>query len=279
MAETAAALGTWLTRASALPRQVPAVTRSGMRRDDCTYQAKGEESVLHLREVAMKRLGRTAAFALSTLLTLPAGQVRAAPTETVLSDFGGNHNGGNPTDAPIFDTAGNLYGTTFVGGAHGGGLAFELMPPAAGQSAWTEKGLYGFSNPGPEGWGPVGGLVFDSKGNLYGTTQNGGDYRIVCMFGIQLGCGTVFELLPPAAGNTRWSERLLWRFDRTDGSAPISPLIFDADGNLYGTTGPFASSVAARSLNCCRPPPAIADGASGSSGSSPATRTAGFPPG
>jgi len=97
------------------------------------------------------------------------------------------------------------------------------MPKAGG--GWTEKVLHNF-NTNANGYRPNSPLVFDPAGNLYGTTGGGGAY----------GSGTVFELTPKAGGG--WEHRILHNFghDAGDGSGPQSDLIFDAAGNLYGTT-------------------------------------------
>lgn len=105
-------------------------------------------------------------------------------TEKVLHSFGGSPiDGIDPVDTLIFDSAGNLYGTTSAGGAYGFGTAFELSPPTS--AGWTEKMLHSFGN-GKDGQYLAGGLVFDTSGNLYGTTIAGGAY----------GFGTVFEITP-----------------------------------------------------------------------------------
>jgi len=91
--------------------------------------------------------------------------------------------------------------------------------------------LYNFSG-GSDGAYPVGALVADKAGNLYGTTSEGGGGNC------SAGCGVVFELTPPATRGGLWSETVLYRFTGgSDGAAPQSNLIFDATGNLYGTTG------------------------------------------
>ena len=171
---------------------------------------------------------------------------------------GGNGDGGLPEAALIFDTAGNLYGTTGEGGAVGpggvaGGIVFELSPSQGG--GWTEKVLYNFCSvsdphrplgglssptrpPAGEfcldGAEPDTNLIFDAAGNLYGTTLIGG-YSVPCAYS---GCGTVFELSPTAGGS--WTEQVLYSFcpqtDCADGSTPTAGLIFDASGNLYSTT-------------------------------------------
>jgi len=100
-------------------------------------------------------------------------------TEKVLYAFSTSGAGTYPT--PILDSAGNLYGTTFSGGAYGGGVVFELTPSAGGN--WTENLLYSLGN-AADGSAPWGGLVLDSQGNLYGATLDGGAD----------GSGTVFEI-------------------------------------------------------------------------------------
>src|ERR1700689_802499 len=96
-----------------------------------------------------------------------------ASTFKVTYTFGANgtSDAALPGGRLVMDAAGNLYGTTVGGGAHGGGTVFELSPSANGD--WTEKVLYSFSGIA-DGGGPLGGVVLDAKGNLYGTTQQGG---------------------------------------------------------------------------------------------------------
>jgi uncharacterized repeat protein (TIGR03803 family) len=163
--------------------------------------------------------------------------------ETVLHSFN-QTNGLYPYAGVIFDSAGNLFGTTQYGGSSsttqpcssgtlpGCGTVFELKHRPDG--TWAEIVLHNFNFNGTDGFGPVGGLVFDKAGNLYGTTQQGGAFNY----------GTVFKLSP--AENGRWVETLLHSFndDGTDGFYPVSSLIFDGAGNLYGTTfkGGTASS-------------------------------------
>jgi len=125
---------------------------------------------------------------------------------------------------PILDKNGNLYGVANKGGLSGCqtgcGVVFENAHTAHG---WKQKILYKFH--GPDGSNPFGGLVFDGKGNLYGTTQEGGKY----------GNGTVFRLTPQADGT--WKETVLHNFHIfQDGSGPVSTMIFDKAGSLYGTS-------------------------------------------
>jgi uncharacterized repeat protein (TIGR03803 family) len=148
----------------------------------------------------------------------------------LLYQLAGTANGAGDGDEPaaglIFDQSGNLYGTTEAGGKYNEGTVFELTPGTGG--GWSEKVLYSFGSLGQhDGSVPLGSLVFDAEGNLYGTTANGGNST--CDFG----CGTVFELSPSTNG---WSETILYNFTGgSDGSGPAAGLIFDPSGDLYGT--------------------------------------------
>jgi uncharacterized repeat protein (TIGR03803 family) len=157
-----------------------------------------------------------------------------AYTFKVLHEFCAKTNcpDGEYPDSPlIMDGAGNLYGTTYVGGAKNYGTVFELVPnPKTGK--WSEKLLYSFcavkSPDCGDGIHPEGRLVMDG-GNLYGVAQGGG---------AQSG-GAVFELvLNKATG--KWIEKVLYSFcaksNCTDGQYPAYGPIMDASGNLYGTT-------------------------------------------
>jgi uncharacterized repeat protein (TIGR03803 family) len=156
-----------------------------------------------------------------------------AQTETVLFGFGGQDGGESPLGSLIFDSAGNLYGTTVLGGAYGGGTVFELSPVGGG--GWTETVLHSFDKNGADGYFPNSGLVFDAAGNLYGTTANaanGGIYED-CN---QLSCGMLFELSPAAGGE--WAEAIVSSFggNAAGGYGPVGGVVVDAAGNLYGVT-------------------------------------------
>jgi len=150
-------------------------------------------------------------------------------TETVLHSFGNGFDGWDPQAELVFDNAGNLYGTTQLGGAvfgHGdnnGGTVFRLSPGASG---WTETILYSFTGEylGPDPNLPAGSVVLDKNGNIYGVAQAGGAN----------GKGAVYQLTP--AGDGSYTESVIHSFDGTDGEDPDSTLVFDASGNLYGTT-------------------------------------------
>jgi uncharacterized repeat protein (TIGR03803 family) len=158
----------------------------------------------------------------------------AAWTETILHQFTGGADGVNPYSGLVFDSQGNLYGTTFFGGGTdctdaygdtGCGIVFKLRPTGSGD--WNETVLYRFQG-GGDGSGPFAEVIFDSQGNLYGTTLNGGNPKCVC--------GTVFKLTPKSSGE--WKKTILHVFAYGDGEgqSPYGMLVFDAPGNLYGTT-------------------------------------------
>ncbi len=160
-------------------------------------------------------------------------------SESVLYSFSGGKDGGGPEANLTFDAAGNLYGTAGWGGACGlCGVAFELSPNADG--SWKEKVIHSFKQGGEGGSGPNG-LTFDATGNLYGTTYVSGAFN----------SGTVFKLNSNPDGE--WKEKVLHQFTGgKDGGDPVAGmnLIFDATGNLYGTTT-FDGNLKCDSPNGC----------------------------
>jgi uncharacterized repeat protein (TIGR03803 family) len=147
--------------------------------------------------------------------------------ETVLYSFCKLSNctdGGYPVAGLILDTAGNLYGTTSEGGSHGSGTVFELTLV---DGTWNETVLYAFCSATncTDGATPKAGLIFDMAGNLYGTTYAGG--------GAGCSCGTIFRL---NLASGQWKQHTLRSFNGKDGYHPTAGLVFDALGNLYGTT-------------------------------------------
>lgn len=150
----------------------------------------------------------------------------AADTEQVIYNFTGGNDGGQPAAQLVFDSAGNLYGTTVAGGLYGCGTVFELNYSG---SQWNETVLYSFDCYGT-GKNPYGGVTVDNAGNLYGTTVAGGSGG-ECTGD---GCGLVYELTK--SGDT-WNEIVLYNFTGgDDGFGPGSAVVFDQAGNLYGTT-------------------------------------------
>ena len=149
-------------------------------------------------------------------------------SESILYSFGATDDDGtNPLAGLLADQAGNLYSTTFMGGANSDGTVFELRPPTGKSTQWSESVLLSFS--GDDGAYPVASLIADTLGNLYSTTLLGGANF----------AGAVFELSPPPGKSNQWSESVLHSFSSPgsgDGFFPLSDLIVDQWGNLYGTT-------------------------------------------
>jgi uncharacterized repeat protein (TIGR03803 family) len=169
-----------------------------------------------------RRLSQLIIVALAGLASaLTLSQPAQAATEKILYSFTGTMDGDGPNAAVIFDAAGNLYGTTEEGGTTASGVVFRLTPNSDG--TWSESVLYSFAGE-TDGYAPAGSLIFDGAGNLYGTTYGGGSE----------GGGTVFKLSPTVSGP--WTKTILLNFTGPNGSAPQANLIFDAAGNLYGTT-------------------------------------------
>lgn len=171
----------------------------------------------------------------SRLLTVAALMLAAVPAAwsgsyKVLHVF--KQNSQIPSSGLIVDAAGNGYGTTAKGGFNNAGTVYQLSPTTGYHI------IYAFSGH-PDGRNPQGNLVFDSAGNLYGTTVYGGTFAN-CSGG--LGCGTVFKLTPSKNGGP-WAETILYSFSgRDDGAAPQDGVILDANANLYGTTHDGGSS-------------------------------------
>ncbi len=150
----------------------------------------------------------------------------AADTEQVIYNFTGGNDGGQPAAQLALDSAGNLFGTTVLGGLYGCGTVFELNYSG---SQWNETVLYSFDCYGT-GKNPYGGVTVDNAGNLYGTTVAGGSGG-GCTGD---GCGVVYELT--RSGDT-WNETVLYNFTGgDDGFGPGSAVVFDKAGNLYGAT-------------------------------------------
>ena len=133
--------------------------------------------------------------------------------------------GANPWAGVVLDAAGNVYGTTYYGGAgcNGGcGVVFRL---SQSNGQWTEKVIHDFDVSGTDGYFPYASLIFDAAGNLYGTASESAPDRE----------GMVFELTPGADG--RWTETIIHNWGTCEyGCGPEAGVIFDQHGNLYGTT-------------------------------------------
>jgi len=170
------------------------------------------------------RIAITFAVFLSTLAFL--SPVARAQTFSMLYTFNGAPDGNSPWGAPVSDSHGNLYGTTWSGGLYGFGTVFKL------DTAGNQNTLHNFAG-GSDGANPWAGLIRDSAGNLYGTTYWGGGPHCFNNYG----CGTVFSVSPDRKGG--WTERVLYSFTggKRDGQYPgYGSLARDKAGNLYGTT-------------------------------------------
>jgi uncharacterized repeat protein (TIGR03803 family) len=141
--------------------------------------------------------------------------------KTTLYTFTGGDDGAYPGPGNlIFDQAGNIYGTTELGGFGGSGVVYELTPSNGG---WTESVLWYFYQ--EVGTIPYGGLIFDSSGNLYGTTSSGGT--------LGNDAGVVYQLSPSSSG---WTENILSYIEFRE-NATFSGVVMDGQGNLFGTSG------------------------------------------
>jgi len=146
-----------------------------------------------------------------------------------------NHADGVFVEGITLDAEGNIYGTTGLGGnpscSWGGGLGcgvvFELKRPTKNGGNWAFSVLYAFTG-NPDAALPVTGVTLDQKGNIYGTTNNGGTY----------GYGTVYRVSPPTQKGGPWTETVLYSLDSGTnmGSNAEGPVTFDESGNMYGTT-------------------------------------------
>jgi uncharacterized repeat protein (TIGR03803 family) len=143
-----------------------------------------------------------------------------ASTTRILHRFAYGNGGWSPFAALTLDSSGDLYGTTEAGGQYGHGVVFRLTPASKG---WKETIVHAFGQENG-GWYPDAAVVFNSRGDLFGTTTEGGpEFE-----------GTVFELVHESHG--RWTERVLDGFSLYSENIPEAPVVFDAEGNLFGTT-------------------------------------------
>jgi uncharacterized repeat protein (TIGR03803 family) len=146
-----------------------------------------------------------------------AFKLGADGTHTVLHWFeGGPNDGAYPSSGLTMDSAGNLFGTTFGGGAGGEGTLFKIS------AIGTESLVHSFVGTQIDGRHPRGGLTMDGAGNLYGTTIDGG----VGIYDF----GTVYKISPDG------TESVVYTFLGEDGGEPYARVTIDGSGNLFGTT-------------------------------------------
>ncbi len=150
---------------------------------------------------------------------------------STLFSLGPNNSGDYPGPV-VFGPDDALYGAAELGGPGTEGVVFRLQPPATACATsscpWKQTILAAFDRTQGTPQAPTGPLRFDADGNIYGTTEEGGNF-VECP---GLGCGTVYRLLK----DSNWAVDTLYRFNgTTDGQDPRSGVIFDHAGNLYGT--------------------------------------------
>jgi uncharacterized repeat protein (TIGR03803 family) len=144
---------------------------------------------------------------------------------SLLYSFEGQPDGENPVGGIAAGADGTLYGATAQGGTNNNGTVFRLTPRTPPSTRYSEKQLLSFSTSAP-GNNPSAGVVLDSKGALFGTTEQGGMRT----------SGTVFKLTPPAGGQSEWTHRILHSFrGSADGAVPAAELVLK-NGAVYGTT-------------------------------------------
>jgi uncharacterized repeat protein (TIGR03803 family) len=168
-------------------------------------------------------------LALAFTVSMAHGQ-----TYSIIHDFIGGPGGEFPYDGLIMDRAGNFYGTTYYGGSNGQGMVFKL---SRHNGSWIFAPIYSF-RAGNDGANPYAGVTIGPDGNLYGTTYTGGQGAPGCPGG----CGTVYKLTPPAnichSSLCQWNEAVVYNFYQSGVGlrTPAGAVIFDAAGNMYGTT-------------------------------------------
>jgi uncharacterized repeat protein (TIGR03803 family) len=172
---------------------------------------------------------RTAALAILAATALTSSTSWASSTNVIYS-FGGGTDGEYTDTDLVLDSAGNIYGTSVLGGDFGSGTVFQVTPTG------KHSVLYSFTG-GVDGGEPYKGVTFDSQGNLYGTAVTGGSG------GCEGGCGVVYKL---TKSNGKWQQTVIHAFNGNDGSGPGSGVTFDKYGNLFGmapTGGPYGAGV------------------------------------
>jgi len=180
---------------------------------------RGAKGGLNISVAATKLAAATGgAVTLAVLATLlmAARPAQAAAKETIIYSFNCPSDGCNSSGV-VVDAEGNMYGTAAQGGANDSGTVFKITPSG------TFSTLYNFCSESgcADGQDPYGGVILDSEGNLYGTTVYGG---------ASADDGTVFKVTPSG------KETVLHEFAGSDGAFAFGGLVFDSEGNLYGTT-------------------------------------------
>jgi uncharacterized repeat protein (TIGR03803 family) len=148
-------------------------------------------------------------------------------THVTLHHFTGGPDGGQPYGGVTLDAAGNVYGTTVIGGSGGPcvedgcGTVFQIRNN--GDGSWTHKVIHDFTG-GTDGFGAGGPVTLDNRGNVYGVTPTGGEY----------GMGTIFQVRPEPNGE--WTETVIHHFTGGDdgGTGFAGRLLIDNNRTIYG---------------------------------------------
>jgi len=176
--------------------------------------------IVRQRRRFFRQIGGAAIF---LLIALCGSGVKASTTEVIYSFAGDDDGEYTDTDVAI-DAAGNLYGTSVLGGEFGGGTVWQLSPVGG---AWVHSVLYSFTG-GADGGEPYKGVTLDAAGNLYGTAVTGGSGSC------EGGCGVTYKL---TKSGTTWTQSVIHAFSGgADGSGPGSRVAVDNRGNVYGMT-------------------------------------------
>ena len=207
-----------------------------------TCETDGDEPDSPLIEDSQGRLYGTTFFGGKgvgvVFMLTPPSAAGGSWAEQVLYSFLGGGNGGYPGAGLVMDGSGAIYGTTDVEGIPQDldGTAFKLTPRKSGPWAMTIlHAFHGSRGNYSDGGRPVGSLVLDGSGAVYGATSAGGDG---CPVQVHLGCGTIYQLVPPTSQGGTWTENILYNFGsagKADGLGP-SGVVFDSTGALWGTT-------------------------------------------
>ncbi len=204
------------------PSPNPPVSASSPWHETILYRFTGADGDYPLSEVAFDRAGNLFGTTMRGGSYDSGTAYKLAPsngnwTENLVHTFGGSGDGYYPASGIAIDTSGDLYGTAPNGSPYGQGVVYALTPSGG---SWIYNIRYEFRD-GNDGAGPVGGLIFDGSGNLFGETSVGGTGN----------GGTLFELAPPG-----WTFTLLYALPGNGAPGPQASLAMDASGNLYGTT-------------------------------------------
>jgi uncharacterized repeat protein (TIGR03803 family) len=167
------------------------------------------------------------------ILLLVSATFALGQTGKDIYEFGGGTDGQGPNGAVVFDSSGSLYGVTEEGGLYSSGTVYKLSPPSEPGAPWTKKVIYNFTG-SADGSDPFAALVLDNTGSLYGVNGSGGDLTQCSQ-----GCGTIFQLTPPAEQGDPWTETTIYTFQNELGKTGLA---LDAAGALYAAASSYTTN-------------------------------------